>query len=151
MTETAKPCILLVEDNMDWQISWPITINESISKYGLPAIEILQATNAHQANNRLEEAQPIKNLKIVVLDYQFPEGNGADFAAHVVKSGFSGTIIAASGGSDSCKAIVNAAKKAQSQLDAAATGLTLLSTDGDKSKVPELVIQALQAIHSQSK
>ena len=105
MTETTKPRILLVEDHMPWQITWALNINESISKYGLPPIEILQATNVFEAKMILKKAKPITNLYIVVLDYHLflpagsrrdaPGGNGAAFAKDLMRAGFSGTLIAA--------------------------------------------------------
>jgi CheY-like chemotaxis protein len=103
------------------------------------------------ANEKFSQATSNDTLQIIVLDYSFPGGDGAAFAQHAVRAGFSGTIIAASGSSDDCQKIVIAAKEEQSQLGGAATGLTLLTTDGDKSKVPGLVIQALQDIYGQSK
>ena len=163
MTETTKPRILLVEDNMDRQIAWPIAINESIPECGLPPIEILQATNVSEAKNRLKKAESIGNLDIIVLDYNFfipdpdgsrlddPGGNGADFARHAIRAGFSGTLIAASGKVDLCQEIEHTARMALFVAGRSTAGLTLLSTDGNKSKVPELVIQALQDIYGQSK
>jgi CheY-like chemotaxis protein len=157
MTETTKPRILLVEDNMDWQKRY----KDAILECGLPPIDILEATNAPQAKKILEEAKPIKKLNIVVLDYNFflrdgsrrdaPGGNGADFARHLISAGFSGTLIAASSKEDFCQEILHTARVALFTTGRSGAEVTLLSTNGDKSKVPELVIQALQDIHRQSK
>lgn len=103
------------------------------------------------ANEKFSQATSNGTLQIIVLDYSFPGGNGETFARHAVKYEFSGTIIAASGSSDDCQKTVIAANEEQSHLGDAATGLTLLSAEGEKSKVPELVIQALQDIYGQSK
>jgi CheY-like chemotaxis protein len=147
-----KHQILLVEDNGGWQDIWNTSIRRLISReeHNFSA-KILQAFTMGDANEKFSRATSNGTLQIIVLDYSFPGGNGETFARHAVKYGFSGTIIAASGSSDDCKKIVIAATEAQSHLVDAATGLTLLTTEGDKSQVPELVIQALQAIYGQSK
>jgi CheY-like chemotaxis protein len=147
-----KNQILLVEDSRDWQDIWNQSIPRLISRTACNfSAEILQAFSMGDANEKFSQATSNDTLQIIVLDYSFPGGDGAAFAQHAVRAGFSGTIIAASGNVYGCQSIVSAANEAASNLSNATTGLTLLTTEGEKSKVPELVIQALQDIHRQSK